>query len=187
MSVGSASPVGDAQDGVRPSDGLGGDNVLDGGVLDGGALGGDGLRGVDALRDGDALRGDGAIGGLAGGMSEGMADAVAGAAAPTAPSMAAGDGIDPAERTPRSFHLSRQLLERARAAAHWAGRLPELQEPTNVSELVERALRGEVERLERRYNAGVPFPAVQGKLRTGPGASGVERIRRAQRERRRPT
>lgn len=99
----------------------------------------------------------------------------------------AGDGIDPAERTPRSFHLSRQLLERARAAAHWAGKLPELDEPTNVSELVERALRGEVERLERTYNSGVPFPAVQGKLRTGPGASGVERIRRAQRARRRPS
>lgn len=105
-----------------------------------------------------------------------------------APSTVAGDGIDPAERTPRSFHLSRQLLERARAAAHWAGKLPDLDEPTNVSELVERALRGEVERLERTYNAGVPFPAVQGKLRTGPGASGVERIRRAQRaRRRRPT
>ncbi|MQA26338.1 MAG: hypothetical protein GEU94_12910 [Micromonosporaceae bacterium] len=97
----------------------------------------------------------------------------------------AGDGIDPAERTPRSFHLSRRLLERARAAAYWAGQAPAAGEPTNVSELVERALRGEVERLERTYNGGAPFPAVVGKMRTGPGASGVERIRRAQRARRR--
>lgn len=97
----------------------------------------------------------------------------------------AGDGIDPAERTPRSFHLSRRLLERARAAAHWAGQTPDAAEPTNVSELVERALRAEVERLERTYNGGAPFPAVVGKMRTGPGASGVERIRRAQRARRR--
>ncbi|MGH3715014.1 MAG: ParB family protein [Micromonosporaceae bacterium] len=116
-------------------------------------------------------------------LGDGMA-----APAETVTPLAAGDGIDPAERTPRSFHLSRQLLERARAAAHWAGQqLPHLDEPTNVSELVERALRAEVDRLERMYNDGSPFPAVQGKLRTGPGASGVERIRRAQRARRRPT
>jgi len=101
-------------------------------------------------------------------------------------SLLAGEGIDPAERTPRSFHLSRSLLERARAAAYWVAKLPEQAEPTNVSELVERALRSEVERLERLYNGGVPFPAVLGRMRTGPGASGVERIRRAQRARRRP-
>lgn len=99
----------------------------------------------------------------------------------------AGSGIDPAERTPRSFHLSRALLERARAAAYWVGQLPDLDEATNVSEQVERALHSEVERLEREYNGGVPFPAVLGKMRTGPGASGVERIRRAQRARRRPS
>ncbi|MGH3664019.1 MAG: ParB family protein [Micromonosporaceae bacterium] len=97
----------------------------------------------------------------------------------------AGDGIDPAERTPRSFHLSRQLLERARAAAYWVAENSNSGEPTNVSELVERALRFEVERLEQRYNQGTPFPAVVGRMRTGPGASGVERIRRAQRARRR--
>lgn len=99
----------------------------------------------------------------------------------------AGSGIDPAERTPRSFHLSRRLLERARAAAYCLGQLPGVHEATNVSELVERALAAEVERLERDYNGGEPFPAVLGKMRTGPGASGVERIRRAQRARRRPT
>ncbi|HEX2418061.1 MAG TPA: hypothetical protein VHJ83_08060 [Micromonosporaceae bacterium] len=97
----------------------------------------------------------------------------------------AGEGIDPTERTPRSFHLSRSLLERARAAAHWVAKLPGQTEPTNVSELVERALRSEVERLEALYNGGTPFPAVLGRMRTGPGASGVERIRRAQRARRR--
>lgn len=99
----------------------------------------------------------------------------------------AGEGIDPTERTPRSFHLSRSLLERARAAAYWVAKTPEPDEPTNVSELVERALRCEVERLERLYNNGTPFPAVLGRMRTGPGASGVERIRQAQRARRRTT
>ncbi|MGH3659940.1 MAG: ParB family protein, partial [Micromonosporaceae bacterium] len=97
----------------------------------------------------------------------------------------AGEGIDPAERTPRSFHLSRGLLERARAAAFWVAQLPDRSEPTNISELVERALHSEVERLEQAYNNGTPFPAVVGRMRTGPGASGVERIRRAQRARRR--
>ena len=109
------------------------------------------------------------------------------ASTPAPGPLPAGDGIDPAERTPRSFHLSRRLLERARAAAYWAGQSPDAGEPTNVSELVERALRAEVERLERTYNGGLPFPAVVGKMRTGPGASGVERSRRAQRARRRHT
>lgn len=97
----------------------------------------------------------------------------------------AGDDIDPAARTPRSFHLSRQLLERARAAAYWVNQLGGAGEATNVSELVERALRREVERLEAEYNDSQPFPAVQGRMRSGPGAAGVERIRRAQRLRRR--
>ena len=96
----------------------------------------------------------------------------------------AGTGIDPNERTPRSFHLSRSLLERARAAAYWMSQA-DVDGPSNVSELVEQALRAEVERLERLYNGGVPFPAVLGRMRTGPGAEGIERIRRAQRARRR--
>ncbi len=97
----------------------------------------------------------------------------------------AGEGIDPEERIPRSFHLSRQLLERARAAAYWVSQLPGVEEASNVSELVERALRREVERLELEYNDGRPFPAVMGRMRTGPGAAGAERIRKAQRARRR--
>lgn len=102
----------------------------------------------------------------------------------------AGEGIDPDERTPRSFHLSRQVLERARAAAFWlsrgvAGRDRSPGGPSNLSELVERALRREVERLEAEHNHGDPFPAVRGRMRTGPGAAGAERIRRAQRARRR--
>lgn len=132
----------------------------------------DGLAGVADVPADAALAADDVASGLAAELA-------------ASPPLLAGDGIDPAERTPRSFHLSRRLLERARAAAYWAGQSPEAGEPTNVSELVERALRGEVERLERTYNGGHPFPAVVGKMRTGPGASGVERIRRAQRARRR--
>ena len=103
---------------------------------------------------------------------------------PPAVSLPAGAGIDPDERTPRSFHLSRQILERARAAAYWLSRR-DGGAPTTISELVETALRLEVERLEAEHNDGAPFPAVIGRMRTGPGAAGAERIRRAQRARRR--
>ncbi len=109
-------------------------------------------------------------------------DPASGAAAGAAP---AGLGIDPEERTPRSFHLSRQILERARAAAYWLSRRSGNAGPTTISELVESALRQEVERLEQEHNEGAPFPAVVGRMRTGPGAAGAERIRRAQRARRR--
>ncbi|MGA8114978.1 MAG: hypothetical protein WCA46_15030 [Actinocatenispora sp.] len=106
---------------------------------------------------------------------------------PASPAAPAGVGIDPDERTPRSFHLSRQVLERARAAAYWLSRTPDGAGPTTISELVEQALRLEVERLEQEHNDGEPFPAVVGRMRTGPGAAGAERIRRAQRARRRGT
>ena len=105
-------------------------------------------------------------------------------AAPEPDRIPAGLGIDPAERTPRSFHLSRQVLERARAAAYWLNSTGEAG-PTTISELVERAVRQEVERLEAEHNEGQPFPAVVGRMRTGPGAAGADRIRRAQRARRR--
>ncbi|GAA4200278.1 hypothetical protein [Actinocatenispora rupis] len=103
---------------------------------------------------------------------------------PADPPAPAGLGIDPLERTPRSFHLSREVLERARAAAYWLSR-SRGGGPTTISELVEQALRQEVERLEAEHNDGVPFPAVVGRMRTGPGAAGAERIRQAQRARRR--
>jgi hypothetical protein len=99
----------------------------------------------------------------------------------------AGEGIDPEEKAPRSFHLSRQVLERARAAAQYLSQLPTADGPTTISELVERALRRELERLELEHNGGLPFPAVRGRMRTGPGAAGAERIRRAQRARHRAT
>lgn len=106
---------------------------------------------------------------------------------PPDPPVPAGLGIDPRERTPRSFHLSRQVLERARAAAYWLSRTRGgAAGPTTISELVEQALRQEVERLEAEHNDGEPFPAVVGRMRTGPGAAGAERIRQAQRARRRP-
>ena len=97
---------------------------------------------------------------------------------------------DGGPKTARSFHLPRQLLDRVRAAAHWIGQhradLPDglaAGEPSNVSELVEQALRREVARLEALYNAGQPFPAVRGRMRTGPGAAGAARISAAQRAR----
>jgi hypothetical protein len=78
------------------------------------------------------------------------------------------------DRVQRSFYLSRELVDRARAAVHATAGEPD--EAYNLSELAGRALLGEVRRLEERYNAGRPFPAVD-SVPPGPGPAGVERIR----------
>jgi hypothetical protein len=95
----------------------------------------------------------------------------------------AGAGVPEDKKGPRSFHISTHWLERARAAVYWLGQT-DVDEPTNVSELADLALRKEVERLERTYNGGRPFKAVQGKMKTGPGAEGVARLSEYQDRRR---
>jgi Centromere-binding protein ParB C-terminal len=74
----------------------------------------------------------------------------------------------------RSFYLSRDLVDRARAAVQATSRHPG--EAYNLSELAGRVLLAEVRRLEECYNAGEPFPAVD-SVPPGPGPAGVERIR----------
>jgi Centromere-binding protein ParB C-terminal len=78
------------------------------------------------------------------------------------------------DRVQRSFYLSRELVDRARAAVHATSRHPG--EAYNLSEMAGRVLLAEVHRLEQCYNGGQPFPAVA-SVPPGPGPAGVERIR----------
>jgi Centromere-binding protein ParB C-terminal len=78
------------------------------------------------------------------------------------------------DRVQRSFYLSRELVDRARAAVHATSRHPG--EAYNLSELAGRVLLAEVARLELHYNGGLPFPPVD-TVPPGPGPAGVERIR----------
>jgi hypothetical protein len=78
------------------------------------------------------------------------------------------------DRVQRSFYLSRELVDRTRAAVHATAGEPG--ESHNLSELAGRLLLAEVRRLEERYNAGRPFPPVD-SVPPGPGPAGVERIR----------
>jgi hypothetical protein len=86
------------------------------------------------------------------------------------------------DRVQRSFYLSRELVDRARAAV-WAT-MAEPGEAYNVSELAGRGLMAEVRRLEEKYNEGRPFPPVE-SVPSGPSPAGVERIRAGVRARRR--
>src|SRR6266536_3342291 len=78
------------------------------------------------------------------------------------------------DRVQRSFYLSRDLVDRARAAVSATMLRPG--EAYNVSQLAGRGLEAEVRRLEATYNNGRPFPPV-GHVPSGPSPEGVERIR----------
>ena len=78
------------------------------------------------------------------------------------------------DRVQRSFYLSRELVERARAAVRATA--SQAGESHNLSELAGRVLLAEVRRLEERYNGGRPFPPVD-SVPPGPGPAGIERIR----------
>ncbi|PRW62957.1 ParB family protein [Actinopolyspora mortivallis] len=58
------------------------------------------------------------------------------------------------------------MIERVKAAVAALG--GDVAHTASMSDLVEHALRREVERLERNHNNGDQFPRVRGKLRTGP-------------------
>jgi hypothetical protein len=88
------------------------------------------------------------------------------------------------DRVQRSFYLSRDLVDRARAAVQ--GTCGRDGEAYNLSELVGRVLAAEVQRLQDSYNDGKPFPPVD-SVPPGPGPAGVERIRNGvMNQRRRP-
>ncbi|PRW62944.1 ParB family protein [Actinopolyspora mortivallis] len=66
-------------------------------------------------------------------------------------------------------YVSADVIERAKAAVAALG--GDVAHTSSMSDLVEHALRREVERLERNHNNGEQFPRVDGKLRTGPSTS----------------
>ncbi|MFE0107082.1 hypothetical protein [Streptomyces sp. NPDC059009] len=71
-----------------------------------------------------------------------------------------------------SFSLPPSLLGRMRAAQHHTQLKPDGFH--NLSELVRESIEETVEYLEKTYNRGRPFPAVE-KLRTGPSPTGAAR------------
>ncbi|MFI5752455.1 hypothetical protein ACIBBE_42915 [Streptomyces sp. NPDC051644] len=84
------------------------------------------------------------------------------------------EGEDPGaeEMRSRSFSLPPSLIDRLRSA-QWHTQL-ERDGHANLSELARRAIDREVTRLERKYNAGSPFPAIK-SLPTGPSPQGAKR------------
>lgn len=80
--------------------------------------------------------------------------------------------MDGEKKVSRSTTLPPALIARARNAVFWTRMVPG--EPDSYSELTERALRREVERLERKYNAGKPFEA--GDLRPGPAPGVMQKV-----------
>lgn len=78
----------------------------------------------------------------------------------------------PARKIQRSATLPEELVNRARSAVYWTRNVPG--EPGSYSELTERGIRAEVERLERVYNGGEPFEP--GELRPGPAPGVMKRV-----------
>ncbi|GAA0617346.1 ParB family protein [Streptomyces crystallinus] len=91
-----------------------------------------------------------------------------------APVQSSGPVAPPAEAVrSTSFSIPPSLVARVRSAQWHTQTQPDGHH--NVSELVRRVLEAEAERLEQRYNHGLPFPLVQGRLRTGPSPEGAVR------------
>lgn len=79
----------------------------------------------------------------------------------------------------RSATLPKGLVDRARNAVFWTRMIQG--EPGSFSELVERGIRDQVERLEREYNEGEPFE--HGELRPGPAPGVMEKVAEMRRTR----
>lgn len=85
------------------------------------------------------------------------------------------------KRINRSTMLPQSLIARARNAVFWVRMVPG--EPQTYSELTERAVRREVERLERKYNDGQPFD--DGELRPGPPPGVMSKVQEMRRKKKR--
>lgn len=83
------------------------------------------------------------------------------------------------KRVNRSTMLPESLIARARNAVFWVRMVPG--EPQTYSELTERGVRREVERLERKYNDGRPFD--DGELRPGPPPGVMRKVQEMRRKR----
>lgn len=79
----------------------------------------------------------------------------------------------------RSATLPKGLVDRARNAVFWTRMISG--EPGSFSQLVERGMREQVERLEREYNEGQPFE--HGELRPGPAPGVMEKVAEMRRTR----
>ncbi len=98
------------------------------------------------------------------------------------------DGAARSNRQQKSFYLSAELVERLTASCYWAQRFAEAQAsdgkgdsvhdyvPDSASSLAEQGLWAEVLRIEKALNNGKPFPPAQGRLKSGPGQRGIERL-----------
>ncbi|MFF2902712.1 hypothetical protein [Streptomyces sp. NPDC057966] len=86
------------------------------------------------------------------------------------------------EMKSRSFSLPPSLIARLRSA-QWHTQL-EADGHSNLSALARAAIDREVTRLEKRYNAGRPFPVIE-VLPTGPSPQGAQRGARIRAHRRR--
>lgn len=89
-----------------------------------------------------------------------------------ASSSAAEADLRDGKRSNRTFYLPDELYVRGRNAVAWTSLVPG--EAGSYAALTERALRAEVERLEKLYNAGEPFEDAQ--LKRGPAAGVMERV-----------
>jgi hypothetical protein len=110
-----------------------------------------------------------------------------------AETMAAVEAAASDKRRQKSFYLTESCLARINAAVYWArsgflaaqrqGEPIGVEElPDSASALIERAAMAEVIRLEKLFNKGRPFPSAPGRLSPGPGARGIERLRRPRSE-----
>lgn len=85
----------------------------------------------------------------------------------------------PSKKIQRSATLPEDLVNRARAAVYWTRNVPG--EPGSYSELTERGIRSQVERLEALYNDGEEFEP--GELRPGPAPGVMKRVAEMRRRR----
>ncbi|WP_433860290.1 ParB family protein [Streptomyces kronopolitis] len=72
-----------------------------------------------------------------------------------------------------SFTLPPSLMARTRSAQWHTNSQPDGHQ--TVSAMVRTLIRAEVERLEKEYNRGRPWPPVEGRLPSGPGPEGAVR------------
>ncbi|WP_152364400.1 hypothetical protein [Microlunatus speluncae] len=98
------------------------------------------------------------------------------------------NGAAHSNRQQKSFYLSAELVERLTAACYWAQRFAEARTadggsasaldyvPDNASSLAEQGLWAEVLRIEKALNDSKPFPPAEGRLKSGPGQRGIERL-----------
>lgn len=94
--------------------------------------------------------------------------------------MSVEDPLSRPARRGRTLLLTENLIERARNAVAWTRAVPG--EAASFAALAERAISAEVERLEKLYNDGAPFP--HGELRPGPAPGVMEEVARLRRLRR---